>query len=160
MNNVSPNNMIATRSLRWPLVAPLVTVAAVVAAAVLGYVMLIPGCKTVNTPTIQDVGHIAEDCARPAVHNIATHILDDVSSALIMSDFSGGIVSIVANLLKNVAIAEYERAKADAWEAAKCAVVEIKKQTGVHLGYGGMDFDTMARERLMHENASDWLMAH
>jgi hypothetical protein len=116
-------------------------------------------CSTV-TPVIKDVGHIAADCSEPAVHDIATHILDDVTSALVTTDYSGGILSIVQRVVSGVVSAELSRAEEHAWEAAKCSVEEIQKQVGTHLAYGHMDARTMQRETMVKAHAEQWLSAH
>jgi hypothetical protein len=119
-----------------------------------------PGCKTLNTPTVAEVGHIVEDCTMPEVNDLAGHVLDDVASALVTQDYSGGIRSIVANLVSGVASAQLSRATENGWSAVKCATRELLKQSNVHLGYGGFDEATAARERLMRDNAQAWLEAH
>jgi hypothetical protein len=115
---------------------------------------------TCQMPAVKDAGHIAENCAAPAVKTLASHILDDVQSALVSMDVTGGIVGIVAGIVKGVVKQEKARAEDEAWQAAKCAVTEVRAQSSVHLGYGLHDQPTIAREALVLTNADAWLRAH
>ena len=116
-------------------------------------------CKTA-APVVDEVTHVALDCGKPAVRSVASHILDDVTSALVSADYSGGIRGIVAGLIKGVVAAERQRALEQAWEAAACAVDEVSHQAGTHLAYGHMDPETEERQVLIRAHATAWLGAH
>lgn len=117
------------------------------------------GCRTTQ-PLADDVTNIAADCGKPAVRDIALHILDDVTSALVTADYSGGIRAIVTGLISGVAESAKERALSNAWEAAACSVEEIHRRTGVSLGYGRMDEATTERQAMIRAHATAWLAGH
>lgn len=116
-------------------------------------------CKTVQ-PVVDEVTHVALDCGKPAIKDVALHLLDDVTSALVTADYAGGIRGIVAGLVKGVAEAERQRALESAWSAAACAVDEVNSQAGTHLAYGHMDPETQERQVLIRAHATAWLGAH
>lgn len=117
-------------------------------------------CRTVQ-PVVDDVTHIAADCGKPAVRHIALRILDDVTTALVTADYAGGIRDVVARLVTGVASAELSRAKDEAWQAASCAVAEVRDQAVTHLGYARrMDEATIERETMVKTHADRWLEAH
>jgi hypothetical protein len=116
------------------------------------------GC---HTPiVVKDAGQIVEHCAAPTVKDISLHILDDVASALVSTDYTGGLVAIVTKFMIGVGKAEYEREEDNAWQAVKCAVLEVRAQAGVHLAYGIKDQPTVVRESKVLTNADAWLAAH
>lgn len=131
-------------------------------AAVIGVISgsALPGCKTFNTPTISEVGNVAYECGKKSIQDAARPLLDDVASALVTSDYSGGIRDIVAGLVRGVGNEAMVAATDAAWRTILCAVEEVYKQTEIHLGYGRLDEATAARERLLRDNAAAWLASH
>jgi hypothetical protein len=109
---------------------------------------------------IKDAGHIVADCTAPTVRSIAGRILDDVATALVTTDYTGGIVAIVTKIAMNAVEAERDRVTDAAWAAAKCAVTEVRNQTSTHLGYGIKDPKVVEIEATSLTNAAAWLAAH
>lgn len=139
--------------------AILSTIVALAVAVIVGT----SSCKTTDTPQPQDPGSIVADittCASAPVHDLATHALDDFASALVSANYVGGITYIVAGIIKATYDTLKGRAEVYAWQAAKCAIQELKEQAAVHLGHGHMDAATAQRETLLNRNASQWLLEH
>lgn len=151
---------------RQPVLAAKVVTAvvlAVISALALALVLHLSGCKTTDVPPAKDPGSIVADlktCASEPVHNLATHALDDFASALVSANYAGAIASVVTSIIRATYDALKDRAEEAAWQAAKCAVEELKEQATVHLGYGNIDSPTADRERVMNRHASEWLAAH
>lgn len=137
----------------------LTAIVLVVLLAATALVLAGTSCRTV-APIVDDATHIALDCGKPAIRNIASHILDDVASALVTADYAGGIRGIVAGLIKGVADAERQRALDEAWEAAACAVNEVHQRVNTSLAFGYMDAATTDRQKMIQAHASQWLAGH
>jgi hypothetical protein len=104
-------------------------------------------CKTITSPTVTN---IAADCGSPALRDLASHLLDDVTSALL----SGGDYRVA---LANVAA----RAGADGWAAVKCAVTEVFGQSKAQLlARASMDKATADRTQTLVDRAGTWLGEH
>ncbi len=119
-------------------------------------------CKTIEgrAPQVAEAGHIVADCAKAEVKDQAAHVLDDVASALVTTDYSAGVRGIASDVANRLMVAGQERAVDFAWQTVKCAVAELLDQSNAHLGYGRLDEPTAARERLVRDNARAWLDAH
>ena len=127
-------------------------------AAMVG-VLLGSSCSHVP-PQIAEPAKIVADCSVKAVHDSAGNILDDVASALITTDYSGGLKNVATNVAGTLTGVATEKAAEIGWSAVKCAVAELFGQVNTHLGYGKLDAETAARERLIRDNAGAWLAAH
>ena len=101
-------------------------------------------CKTVTSPPVVEV---ATDCGSPALRDIAVHLLDDVTSALLSgSGWQGALAGIAA------------RAGADGVAAVKCAVAEVLTKTDVQLtAKASMGPSEAARTQTLHDNALAYL---
>ncbi len=131
------------------------------ATAAAAMCIFLSGCpSTSQRPAIQEAGKIVADCGEPAVHDLATHALDDVASALVSADYSGGMRDVAGRIAMQVSGALISRASEVAWAAVKCGATELFEQTGAHLRFGSLDRATAEREQLMRQNASAWLAAH
>lgn len=110
---------------------------------------LLGGATCQQRPPV-DVGSIAADCLADPVRDLATHLLDDVASALIVTgDWRAA--------LANVAV----RAGANGWEAVKCAVERIFGEREQQLTQRArMDEDTVKRLELERNRAALWLEEH
>ncbi|MEP6651808.1 MAG: hypothetical protein ABJA82_00525 [Myxococcales bacterium] len=144
-------------TLRWPVALLVAT-----AAAVLGWLMLVPsGCQTITgNPTVQDAGHIVADCAAAEVHDIALHALDDVTTAIAETDYNGAIRDVAGRLITQLTGTLGARAAGDVWQGIKCVVAEIQQKTNVQLGYGKMAYGDAVRLQTMNQHANAWLAAH
>lgn len=127
-------------------------------AALIG-VLLGSSCSHVP-PQIAEPAKIVADCGKKAVHEKSADILDDVASALITSDYSGGLRAVATNVAGNLSGLATSEASELAWEITKCAVAELFGQTNEQLGYGNTDAETAARIKTMRDNASQWLSTH
>lgn len=88
------------------------------------YLLVGASCKTpvsVNDPTPAVVA-VAKDCGYPAVRDLAGHLLDDVTSALLSTgDWHAALAAVAA------------RAGVDGYSAVKCAVAQVFKDTSEQL---------------------------
>lgn len=124
----------------------------------LGGLALMPGCATTGTPTPGPATsapvQIAADCAAPAVRDVATHLVDDVASALLTS---GDWHQALANL----GATETQRLKTDAWPAIMCAIQEIGARTGMQLAAkASMDQGAQVQTQTLHDRAVQWAAEH
>lgn len=135
-----------------------VVVIGVLLAALVG---VLAGTSCTNVPKqIAEPAKVVADCGKKAVHDQASGILDDVASALITTDYSGGLRGIATNVAGSLSGVATEEAADIAWSAVACSVRELFKQSNTHLGYGTLDPQTAAREQLMRDHASAWLSSH
>jgi len=124
----------------------------------LSWVALLPACATTSAGTPGPVAsapvQIAADCGAPAVRDAATHLVDDVASALLTA---GDWQQALAKLGQE----ETARLKADAWPAILCAVQEIGARTGLQLAArASMGQDAVTQTETMHDRATSWASAH
>ena len=113
----------------------------------------VTSCKTTGTlpgPTTSAPVQIAVDCGAPAVRDLATHLLDDVASALLVSgDWHAALAAVAA------------RAGADGWAAVKCAVGECLARADLQLSARAeMAADAADATQLRHDRALQWLSEH
>lgn len=114
-------------------------------------------CATTGTtpgPVASAPTQIAVDCGVPVIRDEATHLVDDVASAL----------ETTANwqaALDALGAAQYSRLKADTWPAIKCAVGEVLSRTDVQLAARAlMDQDATESTQRRHDRAAQWLTEH
>lgn len=105
-------------------------------------------CTTVHVPPT--VVAVAADCAAPAVRDLAVHLLDDVTSALLVTgDWRIALAAVAA------------RAGNDGLAAVKCAVAEILGQTKAQLASkASMSPATAVRTQTLHDRALAWTSEH
>ena len=104
-------------------------------------------CKTITSPPVVQV---ATDCGSPALRDLAVHLLDDVTSAVLSGAGWEGAVAAVA-----------ARAGADGLAAVKCAIAEIIGQTSTQLAAkAAMDPAEAQRTQLLHDRAVQWQATH
>jgi hypothetical protein len=119
---------------------------------------MLPSCATTTGttpgPATSAPVQIAADCGAPAVRDIATHLVDDVASALLTSgDWHQALVNLGAT--------ETQRLKTDAWPAIMCAVQEIGARTSLQLGAkASMNKDAADQTQQLHERAVQWAAEH
>jgi hypothetical protein len=134
------------------------TIAILFWAGVLSLGVALASCATTGTPTPGPATsvpvQIAADCAAPAVRDVATHLVDDVASALLTS---GDWHQALANL----GATETQRLKVDAWPAIMCAIQEIGARTGMQLAAkASMDQDAQVQTQTLHDRAVQWAAEH
>jgi hypothetical protein len=117
--------------------------------AATAFVLVAVSCKTpitVPDPT-PVVKTVAADCGAPALRDLASHLLDDVTSALLSGgDWRAALAAVAA------------RAGADGLAAVKCAVAEVFSKSDAQLGYRGlMDKAEVDRTQLLHDRAGQYL---
>jgi len=132
-------------------VRSLIACAALVAVVVCG-----TSCATTGTPgpAASVPAQIAADCGAPVLRDEATHLVDDVASALETStDWQAA--------LKALGNTQYDRLKADTWPAIKCAVGEVLGRTDAQLAARSMmDEDAAKLTQRRHDRAAQWLSEH
>jgi hypothetical protein len=104
-------------------------------------------CKTITSPTVTTV---AADCGAPEIRDLAAHLLDDVTSALLATgDWRAALAAVAA------------RAGADGLAAVKCAVSEILAKSSAQLAAkDSMDKAEAARTQLLHDRAAAFVAEH
>ncbi len=113
------------------------------------YLLIGASCKT--PVTIPDPVHVLEpvaaDCGAPALRDLAAHLLDDVTSALLSGgDWHAALAAVAA------------RAGADGLAAVKCAVSEVFFKSDQQLDYKAlMDKAEVERTQLLHDRAGQYL---
>lgn len=110
-------------------------------------------CKTtgsIDGPITSAPVKIAVDCGAPAIRDIASHIVDDVASALLVSgDWHAALAAVAA------------RAGVDGWSAVKCAIAEVLAKADVQLSARAeMSPDAVAFTIQLHDRAAQWLSEH
>lgn len=110
------------------------------------------GCQAAPPlpPSIAPGIAIAADCGAPVVRDVATHLLDDVTSALMTTgDWRAALSAVAA------------RAGDSGAEAVKCAVGDLLAQSSDQLALRArMEADAVDRTTLMHDRALTWLGEH
>ncbi len=109
-------------------------------------------CKTTApTSPIATAGVvIAADCGAPALRDLAAHLLDDVTSALLSGgDFRAALAAVAG------------RAGADGAAAVKCAVTELLGKADLQLSARArMEPDAVNRTEMLRDRATTWLAEH
>lgn len=105
-------------------------------------------------PVASAPAQIAVDCGVPVIRDEATHLVDDVASALETSgDWRTALDALGA--------AQYDRLKADTWPAIKCAIGEVMAKSGAQLEARAlMSEDAAQLTQRRHDRAADWLAEH
>ena len=104
-------------------------------------------CKTITSPPVVSV---VTDCGAPAIRDIAVHLLDDVTSALLVDgDWHAAVAAVAA------------RAGADGLAAVKCAIADVLTRTTRQLtAKASMDVAEGARTQALHDRGVAWLAEH
>jgi len=112
----------------------------------------IPSCKTTSVPgPSSPATTVLKDCGIPAVRDLATHLLDDVASAVAVN-------GPTEDAWKSALLTVAWRAGVDGLSAVVCAAQELLAQHQTQLAARGrMDAATAARTDATDARLKEWL---